>query len=371
MQHRPGSGQRLIDGLSIAWMCLGIARVTQTVWLVDPTTVDFHGFYASGFTARTGQPWPGAAPYPSFNSPVFADLVAPLSLVSITTAWWMWSVTGALLLALTLWTLWRKGLIRTQQWPWIFGALGLCQPAIQTWWHGQVAWLLLYPITRAWLSRSAIGSGAWLGAVIALKPPLALIAAFLHWRTSLTAAAVSGAICLAHAATFGAQRWRDWYALAAGAPGLREPANASFFGVATRLQFGWNDAAVFLSDVVVWWWIGWGGIGLIALWLAGTASTSLRRWIVALSAGTFLQPLGWTYYIVWWLGPILAAWRATPTSISAMVLLTEPVLMLTAYASAGISAFNQLALSQCAIGLVLLAVTLYIEAGKSHAPSHA
>jgi len=361
--------QRFVDRLSLAWMCLGIARLAQTLWVVDPVTVDFHGFYASGFAARAGERWPGVPPYPNLNSPVFADLLAPLSLLPIRSAWWVWSLAGAVSLGLTLRMLWRRGLIRTTQWPWIFGALGLCQPAIQTWWHGQVAWLLLYPITRAWLSRSAIVSGVWLGAVVALKPPLALIVVFLPLPTSLTAASVSVAIIIAHVGIRGAQRWSDWYALAAGAPGLREPANASLFGVATRLQFGWNDAAVFLSDVALGWWIGWGCVALIAGWLAITARTPLRRWIVALSAGTFLQPLGWTYYIVWWLGPMLAAWRSTPVSITAVVLLTEPVLMLTAFTSSGMSAFNQLALSQSAIGLVLLAVTLYAEAGRSLAPS--
>ena len=173
--------QGLAEAAGLVWMCLGVARLAQTVWVVDPVTVDFHGFYASGFAARTGAALASAPPYPNFNSPVFVDLVAPLSLVPIAGAWWIWSLAGAVSLSLTLWTLWREGLIRTRQWPWIFGALGLCQPAIQTWWHGQVAWLLLYPITRAWLSRSAIVSGLWLGPVIALKPPLALVAVLLPY----------------------------------------------------------------------------------------------------------------------------------------------------------------------------------------------
>jgi len=290
-------------------------------------------------------------------------------LVPIASAWWIWNLAGAFSLALTLWTLWREGLIRTTQWPWLIGALGLCQPAIQTWWHGQVAWLLLYPITRAWLSRSAIIGGLWLAPAIALKPPLALIAVLLPLPTSLTAAAVSAAISLAHATLFGVQRWWDWLRDAFGATGLREPANASYFGVASRLQFGWREAAVTLSDLSAWWWMGWGCLSVTAVWLAIGARTPMRRWIVALSAGTFLQPLGWTYYIVWWLGPMLAVWRTTPAAVAAVVLLTEPVLILTAVITSGIPTLNLLALSQCAIGLVILAATLYTESGQRRAPS--
>ncbi|HEX5216386.1 MAG TPA: glycosyltransferase 87 family protein [Vicinamibacterales bacterium] len=359
--------KRLAEAAGLLWMCLGIARVVQTICVVDPVTVDFHGFYASGFVARTGQLWAGDPPYPNFNSPVFADLLAPLSLLPIASAWWIWTLAGALSLTLTLWTLWRAGLIRTAQWPWVIGALGLCQPAIQTWWHGQVTWLLLYPITRAWLSRSAIISGLWLAPVIALKPPLALIAVLLPLRTALTAAAVSAAISLTDAALFGFQRWWQWVADALGATGLREPANASYFGVASRLQFGWSEATVSLADVSVWWWMGWGCLGALAVWLAIGAQTPLRRWIVALSAGTFLQPLGWTYYIVWWLGPMLAVWRTTPVSIASVVLLTEPVLILTAVTTSRMPALNLLALSQCAIGLVTLAATLYTESGQRRA----
>ena len=124
-----------------------------------------------------------------------------------------------------------------------------------------------------------------------------------------------------------------------------------------------------LADVAIWWWVGWGCIGAIGTWLAVNTRVPLRRWIVALSLGTFLQPLGWTYYMVWWLGPMLAAWRTTPLTITAVAMLTEPVLMLTAFTSSGIPVLNQLALSQCAIGLVLLAITLYADAGQTRAPS--
>jgi hypothetical protein len=43
------------------------------------------------------------------------------------------------------------------------------------------------------------------------------------------------------------------------------------------------------------------------------------------------------------------------------------VLILTAVATSGTPTLNLLALSQCAIGLVILAATLYVESGQARA----
>lgn len=345
-------------------MCLGIFRLVQSLIAIDPTGVDFHGFYASAYEARTGQPWPEVPPNADLNPPTFGQLLIPLSLLPLRGAWFAWWIVGAVSLVATLRLLHRRGLIPAHRWPWIIGALALSAPAMQTWSHGQIAWLLLYPITRAWLSPSPVRAGLWLAPVIAIKPPIAMIVLLLPERTWAVAGAVSATICALDVALVGLGPWAAWLERSLVAPGLRMPANASYFGIATRISAGIDFQVPATIRALPWaWWVGWAACAAVT-GAAASRAVGTRRWIVALAAGTFLQPLGWTYYVVWWLGPMLAAWRSTPPVLAGAALLVEPLLIILARSSAA-TPFYPVTLSLCAVGVVLLGLGLYCHASRS------
>ena len=150
-------------------------------------------------------------------------------------------------------------------------------------------------------------------------------------RTWLAAGMTSATAATIHVAVVGLEPWRTWLDTAVGAPTIREPANASLLGIATRFQFGLaGDAPVTGLSIA---WLGVWAISAVAIGWRAYRSGWEKRWLAALFGGVWLSPLGWAYYVVLWLGPILR--YARPTSISgiAAALLVEPVLLGLAWAT--------------------------------------
>ena len=75
-------------------------------------------------------------------------------------------------------------------------------------------------------------------------------------------------------------------------------------------------------------------------------------------SSVWLNPLGWAYYVVLWLGPILRYARPSWLTGIAAALLTEPILIGLASATRQ-TPFYLLSLSACAAGVVLLAISLW------------
>jgi len=351
----------LVETASLIWMCAGVARLVLSFVAVDAAATDFHGFYASGFLLRTGHAWSDSASIftPNLNPPTFNILIAPLTMFPLQAAYHAWNAIGMVSLIVSLRALHRAHPIGAAAWPWIVGAMGLSLPAIQTWTQGQIGWVLLYPFTRAWLSRSEVGAGLWLAPVVLIKPPLAIMVMLLPVRTWLTAGVVSAAAAAIHVALAGLPLWRTWLANAVGAPTIREPANASLLGIATRLHYGLTgDAPV--AGLSIGWWGVWAVSAIAIGWLAYRSRWN-KRWIAALFGGVWLNPLGWAYYVVLGLGPIVRYARFSWTSATAIALLTEPILLGLAWATRG-TPFYPLSLSACAIGVSLLAVSLWRQA---------
>ena len=348
----------LAETAGLIWMCAGVARLVLSFVAVDPAATDFRGFYASGFLLRTGHAWSDSAAVftPNLNPPTFNLLIAPLTVLPLHAAYYAWNVIGMLSLLVSLRALHRADPIGAAAWPWIVGALGLSLPAIQTWTQGQVGWVLLYPCTRAWLSRSEGTAGMWLAPAVLIKPPLALMAMLLPVRTWLTAGVISAAAAAVHVALVGLPPWHAWLDTAVGAPTIREPANASLLGIATRFQFGLGGDAPVAGLSIAWWGL-WTVSAITIGWLA-YRSPSDKRWLAALFGGVWLNPLGWAYYVVLWLGPILRYARPSWLTGIAAALLTEPILIGLASATRQ-TPFYLLSLSACAAGVVLLAISLW------------
>ena len=114
----------------------------------------------------------------------------PLALIPVSAAVWIWTGVGAVSLGLSL-----REMKRSLQWDRgtvvrVLIALLATLPAQIAWAQGQVTWILLYPLTKAWRSARegrSVTAGAWLAPAIAVKPILALTPLVLGLPVLVTA----------------------------------------------------------------------------------------------------------------------------------------------------------------------------------------
>jgi hypothetical protein len=286
---------------------------------LDPLHADsFRSFYAAAVHLRGASyelPTEIAA---NLNPPTFSVLLLPLTWLPYVTAFWLWMVTSALALAGSLRLIAREARPSTSAWIWTGLLLIGSMPSLFAWQQGQVTWVLLYLVTRAWVSSSARAAGAWLGLAIAIKPPLALLAICLAPAVVLWSGAVSFGLTVAVIAATGWQPWQEWLALSGVVRWLILPTNLSLFGIAARVQWTGSYAPT-VSELS-------GGALLVIGAAAALGYWSLRRtqgdsrWTLALLWSLALSPAGWIYYLPLGLGPMLRGWPSRSALATAAVL---------------------------------------------------
>jgi Glycosyltransferase family 87 len=322
------SGAVEVTRLQLAWLLYGVGTLPLMVAIHGARELDFRLFYDSALAWRHGLPLyalRSELPFPNLNPPTLAVLLAPLSYLPFAWALAVMTAIGAGSLLASLKALTRVRMIDPSMWPWIVGAI-VALPACQdVWIRGQVTWLVLYPVTRAWLSPSQFRGGAWLGLAIAIKPPLALAALLLPRRLLLVAAAVSLGVSALIVSATGVTAWTDWLALSDHVWWLPWVNNMSLFGVASRMEVGLGRLS--LSELGVGMLAA---IALVGLFLAGTAArtTGDRRWGLALLWSLLLSPAGWVYYLPLACGPMLPHWPRSTISRVAMILMALPLPLL-------------------------------------------
>lgn len=271
--------------------------------------MDFASFYAALHPVA----WPVNL---NLNPPTFTVLIWPLGLVPYAWAWAIWravSVACALAAALGVW---RAGQLH----PIWLGVLST--PALVGWHQGQVTFVLLFLVTRAWLAATPIRAGLWLAPAIAIKPPLALFALALPWPTWLAAGLGSASLSLAVLPITGLAPWLEWLARSQSVNWIGWPTNLSLWGLLARLHAD-GLKPVTMADLSAW-------VPLVAVSsLAGLVAVSrLRdrasRWVAAYSLHLLVTPLGWTYYLPVMLAPLAAAWRTNPATVAGVVILMLP-----------------------------------------------
>jgi hypothetical protein len=213
------------------------------LFLRTPEIRDFgSSFYPSARSwVETGRPFTNLG-LPNLNPPSVTGLLfVPLSFLRLGAAAAVWTMVGALCLAIT-WRNMSRHLSLTRRME--LGALGvlLCTlgAAGIVWLEGQITWVLLLTTTRRWReyrTGSFVRAGLWLSPTIAAKPFLALAALPLGALTCVTAALSSAILSIVSVAFTGIQPWREWVAAASSIDWLGSPGNASLWGLAARWIF--------------------------------------------------------------------------------------------------------------------------------------
>ena len=285
---------------------------------------DFVAFYTAAANWRTHGALAKSGPL-DLNPPTFSVLFSPLTLLSLGAARIVWTAIGALALADTLRRL-RRALhlnFRT-----VLRLSMLClglQPAVFAWALGQLTWVLLWVVTRAWLAESQpMRAGLWLGAAIAIKPPFALMALLLPWTILATAGVAAAAITAAALAMTGFGPWIEWLQLNRAVDWLSLRPNASLWGLAARIVSS-HIEKVHLADIPWYLVAAIFAIGVpLGLW--ARKATGPRRWLLAGFWSLTMSPLGWTYYLPVFIGPAAATRPSSRIALGcAIVLMILPI----------------------------------------------
>lgn len=259
----------------------------------------------------------------NLGTPSFHLLLLPLIGLGERGAIALWSLVGLLGLAWSFRAIQQELQLRPDPTALLLAALALAAFAgtaaqLVT---GQLAWILLAPITAAWRAARRdrwLRAAATLGLITALKPLFALFAPWLLLRGRLRgglgfAGGLVGAL-LAGGAVFGAGSWIEWSERLGGVSWSWLPMNGSIHGALTRLlsEDPFFPAALDAPDLVQpLWLVASALVGLAAaagVWRAGTD----RAMALLLCAALLISPLAWVYYHLLLLPPLLALWRDRP-----------------------------------------------------------
>ncbi len=215
-----------------------------------------------------------------------------------------WLVTGLFALGASLLVIHRETGWRIT-WPWLL---------VVVWWMpthvqavtGQLAWLLLVPLTLSWSAARHgrwLKAGAWLGIVVAVKPFLLPMLVWMlwrgHFRSVLLSLAVVAAIVCGGLALFGADQYQQWRDAIGEVQWYGRPLNASLWGAIYRTFVPNNRAAIVadLGAIARNLALAASGVVALATWLACRHEQTIDdQWTLVLSASLLICPLGWVYY---------------------------------------------------------------------------
>lgn len=300
----------------VAWAfaTLVLALASAIAWTTFGTG-DFSCFYETAATwRRAGIYEPNGAVCVNLNLPHVVVLFAPLTALPMTAAWIVWQGFNLAAFACLLFILPPRpgaGLVVAV----CLTPAMLSQTAL-----AQVATVLAVLVTCAWAAERTgrwVAAGTALGAAIALKPFLLPVAAWWAVSRFTKAAAVAtitaAGITLAGVALMSPGAYAVWWDAASSASWGHYGLNLSVNGMLSRLELfslaSWTG--VVLPIAVVTALAAWGRRGDL-------------EWIAVLTATILITPLGWAYYELILMGPLLAAAGRHPSLRSLALLLWVP-----------------------------------------------
>jgi hypothetical protein len=296
-------------------------------WRVGTARSDFSVFIESGRAWLSGNNPYQLGGNPNLNPPTaIVCLLGPLARLPFAVAQIIWTVGGAVALLFSTRLLANEiGLTRIRA-LWALAILNITHAAFLIWMQGQMTWLLLYPVTRAWLAfrrGNPVSTGLWLAPAIALKPILALVALALPWRVWATAGLTSALIAASTIPWTGWELWESWLRVGSDVAWLEWPPNASLWGLAARLQSGMvmGSSLADLNRLTISAVIAAAGVALVQ---AVREPNADRRFTFAVLWMVLMSPLGWIYYLPMGLAPMAATWPRSRAGWVAIVLLSIP-----------------------------------------------
>jgi arabinofuranan 3-O-arabinosyltransferase len=307
-----------------ATICFGWLNIKFAFKMIGATK-DFALFYgAARAFLDGGEMYYGLA---NLNPPHLHLLLLPIARLPLGTAWTIWIFAGLAGLVLSIRAIFRE--LQFEVTPWralvTVAAVISTEATVSHWINGQVSWVLMVPLTWAWIFARRgrwVAAGALLGAVITVKPFLLVFVPYLvlaRRGRALAALTISAAATLALGlAVFGIDRYATWLRVLGTVEWLFLPVNASVMGFFTRsFTVNWFAPIVNAPWIVRPAWLILSAIiGLATLVVArrtGTAESVDRGFALVILCALLTSPLGWLYYIWLGLGPLFACvlrrWR--------------------------------------------------------------
>ena len=295
-----------------------------------PHTIDFVALYVSGQQFRAGGdvyarapfdvlgPIPGAGAeasrdmHANLNPPATVLLLAPLSRLPYTLAFWTWSLISLLCMAAAAWLLAGAYAAGSQRFVWSIGCLILIEAYSPTWLAislGQLTFFLLLLLVTGWRllrANNERGAGAVLGAAVALKPFVGVLAIMLlsgrRWRALRWFCGSFAAVNLIALTFTGPNIFLQYINVLRGVDWHHHIMNASIYGFVARISdSAFGPTLADLVTQVVWFTACIFALGSLA-WLcrrhASQPSTARDdiAYAYSLVLMLLLSPLGWIYY---------------------------------------------------------------------------
>ena len=297
-------------------------------WRVGMDRSDFFLFFESGRAWLDGGNVYPLDQNPNLNPPTaVVVLFAPLARLPYVVAQILWTLCGAAGLLASIRIAARALRLTRVQVLWILGITNITHAAFLIWMQGQLSWLLMYPVTRAWLAirdGHQMRAGLWLAPAIAVKPILALLPLVLPWRVWLTAGAASALVTLCTILGTGWESWAAWLRVGSAVAWLEWPPNASLWGFCGAPPVRRAQEPHFERAAPG------------AHWCCGSHREPSpgseqrvnldvdRRFTFAVLWTVLMSPLGWIYYLPLGLAPMVASWPRSNAVWLAVAFLTIP-----------------------------------------------
>lgn len=256
----------------------------------------------------------------NMNPPHFHLISLPLIYFNIHIAFMIWMLINGICLIISLILIIRESEIKLnlgRDFLIIFGVMILASTTanLPT---GQLSFLLLLPITLAWIAarRGNWGvMGLFMGLSLSVKPFLLIFLPYLALRRQFRAVAVT---CLTASAcfaagilVFGMEAHRAWIRALSSVGWAWIPTNLSLMGFLTRaISESPGFMPIFNAPGLIepLWFVVAGLMGLITLAVSAMDTTdhAVDRGFALLFLGALLvSPLGWVYYLWIAMGPIV------------------------------------------------------------------
>lgn len=257
----------------------------------------------------------------NMNPPHFHLLLLPLALLPPLPALIVWELAGLMGLVFSIVIIGRELSITwtRAQVLWVLLAILLCSATGMIVITGQITFLLMVPVTLAWVSARRgrwHAAAVWLGVAASVKPFLGIFGLYLLLKRRYRAAAAFGGAALAWAAigviVFHWSSYSTWLRALSAVHWVWLPMNGSVDALVTRAFAQTPEFAALFSaptlvrPVVALALLLIAGMTVVALARDMSENSVDRAFTLLLLFALLASPLGWAYYVWLLAGPVAA-----------------------------------------------------------------
>ncbi len=265
----------------------------------------------------------------NLNPPHFELLMLPLTRMTPLRAYLVWCALSVIAFGWSMRTIMNECRVRLTWSRFLLSALAIlaCAPFTVQIVTGQLAWLMLWPITSIWIAirrrrwtKAAVISGACISIKLFLIVLLLYFVIQRQWRAASIAASVA-ALCFAIGlAVVGVSAHRAWLrALGEANTWAWAAINASVYALLARTfsagpQFHPIANAPYLITPL--WLVSSAVIGACVVWKWLIVPDVDRDFFLMILMVILVCPLGWVYYLWWIVGPAVAYYQLRPVKLA-------------------------------------------------------